>query len=238
MKDKALLFIIPAYNEEENIVMVCESARRVEAQADILVVDDGSTDATFREARKVADYVLRLPFNIGVGGAVQTGLRFAHKRGYAAVVRIDGDGQHDPSFARDLLGPINRGEADYVIGSRFLLTEGYHSSFLRRVGIGFFSRLIESLLGVRITDPTSGFVACNKKVIHFFAENYPPDFPEPEAIVLACHYGVRIREIPVVMKARQRGESKIRPSISLYYMLKVTLAILLTMLQKKRKDNQ
>ena len=230
-----ILVIVPAFNECGNIGRTVEEIRRVTHGVDVLVIDDGSRDATAQEARQAGGMVVSLPFNLGIGAAVQTGFQYAQRHHYDIAVQIDGDGQHDASFLERIVEPIRRDVADMVVGSRFLdKTGGFQSSFSRRVGINFFVHLINTLTGVRINDPTSGFRAYNKKMIALFAEYYPHDFPEPEAIVVAQQAGGRIVEVPVIMRAREAGSSSIRYFKTLYYMAKVTLAILLHMIRQRR----
>jgi len=232
-----ILIIIPAYNEQSNIH---NTLREIWALAslnlDVIVIDDGSTDATAQEARSSGARVISLPFNLGIGGAVQTGLQFACERGYDIAVQVDGDGQHYVSYLKAIITPVLNEQADMSIGSRFMPRQekGYRSSFARRLGIGFFARLIGVLTGCHVYDPTSGFRAYNKKMIKLFARRYPHDFPEPEAIVLARKFGATIKELPVVMRRRQGGASSIRYFKSMYYMMKVTFAILLDMLKSRR----
>ncbi|HRZ39642.1 MAG TPA: glycosyltransferase family 2 protein [Candidatus Omnitrophota bacterium] len=224
------LIIIPALNEENNIVRTLEELR-LHGFEDIVVIDDGSSDQTAFKAAEAGVKVLKLPFNLGIGAAVQTGLSFAKRCGYDAVVRIDSDGQHDPAFIRDLLSGIGQGH-DLVIGSRFLHPDSqYRSSFVRRIGIHFFSWLISSLAGARVSDPTSGFQAFGEKAVELFSAVYPTDFPEPEATVLAKRAGLSVCEVPVKMRSRMSGVSSIRYLRTLYYMVKVTLAILLDMMK-------
>ncbi len=226
------LVIIPALNEEDSIVSTIEEVRQRGFQ-DIVVIDDGSCDGTMLKASSVGVKVVGLPFNLGIGAAVQTGLCYARKYGYDAVVRIDSDGQHDPDFIRDLLSEVDRG-ADLAIGSRFLHPDSqYRSSLIRRIGIHFFSWLISALVGTQISDPTSGYQAFGKRAIKLFSCSYPTDFPEPEATVIAQRAGFLIREIPVKMRLRASGVSSIRYLRTLYYMVKVTLAILLDMLKAR-----
>ncbi len=229
-----ILVIIPAYNEAGNIGRTVEQVRA--AGTDILVIDDGSRDNTAAEARGKGARVVSLPFNLGIGGAVQTGFQYAHRHGYDIAVQIDGDGQHDVAFLSKLLAPVIAGEADMSVGSRFIeASQGFKSSFSRRIGINFFVHLINLLTGARVTDPTSGFRAYNKKLIASFAKYYPHDFPEPEAIVVARRMDAKIVEVPVVMRARQAGNSSIRHFKSMYYMAKVTLAILLHMMHRRER---
>jgi glycosyltransferase involved in cell wall biosynthesis len=230
-----ILAVVPAFNECGNIGRTVKEIREVAAGVDILVVDDGSADTTALEAARAGGLVVSLPFNLGIGGAVQTGFQYARRHGYDIAVQIDGDGQHDAAYLEKIVTPLRRGEADMVVGSRFLeRSAGYRSSFGRRVGINFFVHLISVLTGVKVLDPTSGFRAYNKKMIELFSEYYPHDFPEPEAIVVAQQAGARIVELPVVMRARESGNSSIRYFKTLYYMAKVTLAILLHMIRQRR----
>lgn len=231
-----ILIIVPAYNEQANIHNTLMEIRGHSLKPDVVVIDDGSTDATAQEANACGAHVISLPFNLGIGGAVQTGFQFAYERGYDIAVQVDGDGQHDVSYLKTILDPIFKEEADMSIGSRFMPhnKKGYRSSFARRLGIGFFVHLIGILTGCHIYDPTSGFRAYNKKMIKLFARHYPHDFPEPEAIVLARKFGAGIKELPVVMRKRQGGASSIRYFKSMYYMMKVTFAILLDMIKSRR----
>ncbi len=232
-----ILVIVPAFNESGNIGRTIEELRGLDLPLTILVVNDGSTDGTVREARQGGSKVISLPFNLGIGGAVQTGFLYAKLKGFSIAVQVDGDGQHDTGYLKVLLEPIIRGEADMVIGSRFLPPHlGYQSSLIRRVGIQFFSRLISFFTGCLVTDPTSGFRAINGKLIPVFAEDYPHDFPEPEAIVQARFHKARILEVPVQMRKRRHGLSSIRYLMTLYYMIKVTFAIILDSFKyQKRK---
>jgi len=231
---KKILAIVPAYNECGNIGRTVEEIRKITPGVDVLVIDDGSLDATAQEAFKAGGRVVSLPFNLGIGAAVQTGFQYAQMYQYEFAVQIDGDGQHDPAFIEKILDPLYRQEADMVVGSRFLeKTGGFKSSFSRRMGINFFVHLINVLTGVKISDPTSGLRAYNKKMIALFSEYYPQDFPEPEAIVVAQQAGGRIIEVPVVMRKREAGSSSIRYFKTLYYMVKVTLAIVLHMIRHK-----
>lgn len=231
MNEPKIIALIPALNEERNIERVIRELQAL-GSVDVLVIDDGSTDRTAAMAQKAGARVVSLPFNLGIGGAVQTGYQYANQHGYAIAIQVDGDGQHDARFLRALIAPILRNEKDLVIGSRFLPPfVGYRSSLIRRVGIVFFSRLISLLSGVHVTDPTSGFRACNKDLIRLFAEDYPLDFPEPEAIVEAQKAGARIGEVAVEMRPRSAGRSSIRYLTTGYYMIKVTFAIALRVIQ-------
>jgi len=233
MNNSRILLIIPAYNESGNIERTVEEARGVSVDCDILVVDDGSLDDTAARARAAGARVISLPFNLGVGGAVQTGFVYALRAGYAVAVQVDGDGQHDLAFLGDLLDPVVQGQADIAVGSRFIGPyQGYRSSFVRRIGIQFFARLISFLTRSRVTDPTSGFRAFNLRALRVFAGDYPLDFPEPESIVAATMHGLKLCEVPVQMRKRLYGASSIRYLKTLYYMIKVTFAILLDTLKR------
>lgn len=221
------LVIIPAYNEEESIGATVREVREKAPWADILVVNDCSTDSTEELLVELKVRHLKLPVNLGIGGAVQAGYRYALLNDYDIAVQLDGDGQHDPSYLAALVAPIEKKEADQVTGSRFIAREGFLSSGLRRFGIGFLNGLIRILAGVKVTDATSGFRAVSRRLIGLYAEEYPIDYPEPEAIVMASVHGARIREIPVVMRERSGGQSSIRPLHTVYYMIKVSLSILL-----------
>ncbi len=231
-----ILIIVPAYNEQANIQKTIREIRALPMKPDVIVINDGSTDLTAQEAKDAGAKVVSLPFNLGIGGAVQTGFQFAFERGYDIAVQVDGDGQHDVAYLSTIVDPVLKDEADMVVGSRFMPQQekGDQSSFVRRMGIGFFVHLIGLLTGCHIYDPTSGFRAYNKKMIKIFAQQYPHDFPEPEAIVLARRFNATIKELPVVMRKRQGGSSSIRYFKSLYYMIKVTFAIVLDMLKSKR----
>lgn len=230
-----ILAIIPAYNEAGSIGRTVREILAVQAGLVPLVIDDGSGDDTRGEALRAGASVISLPFNLGIGGAVQTGYRYALEHGFDIAVQIDGDGQHDPAYLDVLLRPVIGGDADMSIGSRFLGgKEGFRSSFTRRIGIGFFRGLIRCLTGFEPTDPTSGFRACNKRLIALFSGYYPSDFPEPEAVVVARRIGARILDVPVVMRPREAGKSSIGKLKSPYYMIKVTGAILLHMLKDRK----
>ncbi len=221
------LLIIPAYNESKNIEKVIDNIVQNYAQYDYVIINDGSLDDTEEICLKRDYQVLNLPINMGIGGAVQTGYCYARDNGYDIAVQIDGDGQHDVSFLPQMLQLIENEKADVVIGSRFMEREGFQSSRLRRTGIRFLSNLAWVLTGVRVRDITSGYRVANQKFIRIFAEDYPADYPEPEAMVIAAVHGGIIREYPVVMKERENGESSITLRKSIYYMIKVTLAMLI-----------
>lgn len=226
-KKAKVLVIIPAYNESENIEKVVSHMMQQAPQYDYLVVNDGSTDTTLKICEKQDYEYLDLPINLGIGGAVQAGYVYADKNRYDIAVQMDGDGQHDIAYLEKVLEPILNGEADITIGSRFLEKEGFQSSQTRRIGINILSFLIKLTTGKRIMDVTSGFRAVNRKFIKIYAKDYPTDYPEPEAIVMAVMHRGKIQEVPVQMKAREGGTSSITFRKSIYYMIKVTLAILI-----------
>lgn len=221
-----VLLIIPAYNEAENIEKVINNIVQNYPQYDYVIVNDGSRDDTEEICLKNHYQVLNLPLNLGIGGAVQTGYRYALKNHYDIAIQIDGDGQHDIAYVEKLIEPIISGRADITIGSRFIEREGFQSSVTRRMGISLLSGLIHVLCLRKVRDVTSGFRAVNEKFIKTYAENYPSDYPEPEAIVAAIMHRGKIAEVPVIMKERAGGSSSINLKRSVYYMIKVTLAIL------------
>lgn len=218
-----VLVIIPAFNEQESIVDVVHGV--MATGYDYVVVNDGSTDATYALCVENGFNVLNLPQNLGIGGAVQTGHKYALRNGYDVDVQFDGDGQHDANCISALINEIEQG-ADLVIGSRFLTKEGgFKSTALRRVGIIWISKWIRLLTGQKASDPTSGFRASGKRAIALYARSYPTDYPEPESIVLAQRSGLEIRDTAVVMHERRGGTSSIGGLSSLYYMIKVSLSI-------------
>ena len=220
------LAIVPALNEEVSVPRVIDELRAFDPGFDVVVVDDGSVDRTAAVAAAKGAVVLRLPFNLGIGGAVQTGFRFAFEHGYDLAVRVDGDGQHDPAQLGRILQPVLRGEADIVVGSRFAADgDGYRSSRTRRVGIRLLAQIVSRIVGQRVTDTTSGFQALNRHGIALFARDYPHDYPEVEATVMVFRHRLRLREVPVSMRERGGGRSSITTLRSIYYMVKVLLAI-------------
>lgn len=224
-----VLVIIAAYNEEGNIESTVRSLQRCCPGCDYLVVNDGSTDRTAEICALRGFHYVSLPTNLGIGGAIQTGYRYALQHHYDIAVQMDGDGQHDPAYLAEVLRPIEEGRADYVIGSRFIAGsgEGFQSSAARRTGIRFLSGLIRICCGKRIYDVTSGFRAVGRSCIAEFAERYPTDYPEPEAIIDAVLRGERLAEVPVVMREREHGVSSINLGRSVYYMIKVSLDIII-----------
>lgn len=221
------LIIIPAYNEAENIEKVVNNLITNYPQYDYVIINDGSRDNTEKICLQNHYEVLNLPINLGIGGAVQTGYCYARDNDYDMAVQIDGDGQHDVAFLEGMMKLIEDGQADVVIGSRFVEKEGFQSSKLRRTGISFLSGLARILTGVKVKDITSGYRLVNRRFIQIFAQDYPSDYPEPEAVVIAAVHGGRIAEYPVVMRERENGESSITFKRSVYYMIKVTLAMLI-----------
>ena len=222
-----VLLIIPAYNEEESLRSLIEEIKAVCSEVDYLVVNDCSSDDTERLLEELGANYITLPCNMGIGGAVQSGYRYAAQNGYDIAIQIDGDGQHDVRFVKDMVKLIEDKQADVVIGSRFIDKEGFQSSQARRIGIRILSMLIRLMCGAKVKDVTSGFRAVNRRFIELFAENYPDDYPEPEVIVTAKLYGAVINEVPVVMRERTTGKSSINLKRSIYYMIKVGLAIII-----------
>ncbi len=221
------LVIVPAFNEAGSVGQVVEELRRDLPQADVLVVDDGSTDGT-HEAVPEGARVLRLPFNLGIGGAMQAGYKYAFVYGYDLAMQVDGDGQHPAGEAHKLLTAIEQSGADMVIGSRFLNDEeNYRPPAARAAGIGVVRTVLRLLTGQTITDCTSGFRVCNRQVIEAFAHWYPEDYPEPEVILLLQRAGYRVAETPVVMRERMAGRTSIPFLKGVFYILKVSTALVL-----------
>lgn len=230
-----ILAIVPAYNEENSIAGVIEDIKNENAQLDIVIINDGSKDKTkeVAESTKKA-FVVNLVSNLGIGGAVQTGFKFANDNNYDIAFQFDGDGQHLASEISKIIQPIKNNEADFVIGSRFTENhDGWKSSFLRRIGINFFRMLNSLIIKQKITDNTSGFRAYNKKAIKFLAFNYPQDYPEPENVIMMGKNGFKILEVFTLMQERTGGISSISITGGAYYMIKVTLAIFMTALRPK-----
>lgn len=222
-----LLAIVPALNEARNLPAVVEGLRRSAPEADVCVVDDGSSDDTAEVAGRLGVTVLRLPVNLGIGGAVQTGYLWASRRGYDVAVQVDGDGQHDPAYLEAVLAPIRDGKANVVVGSRFLREGGFRSTPLRRAGIRYLAWFLRLRCGARVTDATSGFRAADRRAIELFARTYPSDYPEPEAIAVAKRHGLVVAEAPIRMNERRHGASSITLLRTLYYLVKVSLALIL-----------
>lgn len=233
MAEPRRIAIVPARNEEGAIGGVVREIRAFDPGLDVVVVDDGSTDGTAELAASAGAVVLRLPFNLGIGGAVQTGFKYALDHGYDVAVRLDGDGQHDPAELPKLTGPLLRGEADIVVGSRFADPDpAYRPPLARRIGIGFFAAVVSLLVRQRVTDTTSGFQALNARGIRLFAADYPHDYPEVEATVMVVRHRLRLLEVPVRMREREHGRSSITALRSVYYMVKVLLALVVGMFRR------
>lgn len=225
------LIIIPAYNESACIENTVRDIMKNAPDFDYVIINDCSTDNTREICEKNGFNIVNLPINLGIGGAVQTGYMYAEEYGYDVAVQVDGDGQHDAQFLRSMADYLEEHQVDMVIGSRFIEKEGFQSSFMRRVGINYFTCLIKIITGKTITDPTSGLRMAGKNVIRLFANSYPKDYPEPESTVAALKRGYVVEEIPVIMRERQGGESSITLKKSVYYMIKVTLAIFMEALR-------
>jgi glycosyltransferase involved in cell wall biosynthesis len=226
------LVIVPAWNEERGLAAVLADLRSVAPDWDVCVVDDGSTDATAALARERGALVLRLPINLGIGAAVQTGYLWARDHAFEVAAQIDGDGQHDPKYLAAALQALSDG-ADLVVGSRYLGVGEYQSTAVRRAGARYLSWLLRLRCRARVTDPTSGFRVAGRRAIELFAANYPSDYPEPEAIALAVRRGLRVDELPVAMRRRHHGSSSIGAFRTLYYLLKVSLALLLLPVERR-----
>lgn len=221
-----ILIMIPAYNEEGCILELVRTLKAQHPDYDYVVINDCSTDSTRQILRENGLNFLDLPINLGIGGGVQSGYLYALENGYDVAVQMDGDGQHLPEYLPNLIAPIEAGEADAVVGSRFIDNQGFQSSFMRRLGIKILSGLIHMTTGMRIYDVTSGFRAVNRKGIELFSQRYAQDYPEPEALIVSALYGLRTKEVPVVMKERAAGRSSISGFKNIYYMVKVSMAIL------------
>jgi glycosyltransferase involved in cell wall biosynthesis len=225
--------VVPAYNEADSIRAVVAEIRAADAELEVVVVDDGSTDGTAAAAAQAGATVLSLPYNLGIGAAVQTGLQYAFEHGFDLAVQVDGDGQHDAAELERLLAPIRTGRADIAVGTRFASGRTYRPSLARRIGIVLFAGLVSLIVRQRVTDTTSGFRAMNRRGIRLFANDYPHDYPEVEATVLVYRHRLRLIEVPVAMRQRSTGRSSITPFRSLYYMGKVTLALLVGLLRPR-----
>lgn len=224
------LIVMPARNEAQTVGAVIAQLKELVPDADILVVNDASTDNTAEVAKKAGAKVISLPINLGYGGAVQTGFRYAARKGYDAVVLMDADGQHDPACVPNLLKALQ--DADFVLGSRFSGECHYKVPFARRIGMWLFGRIVNWVTGQRITDPTSGFQALRRKVVEFLAEdNYPVDFPDADILILLHRVGFRIKEIPVIMHQRLHGVSMHSHLKAVYYVFKMSLSILATVMR-------
>jgi glycosyltransferase involved in cell wall biosynthesis len=231
-----VLIIIPCYNEEISLPIVLSELQTTVLpdayQMKVLVINDCSKDNTKAVAQKHNTAVLNLPINLGIGGAVQTGFKYASRNNFDIAIQLDGDGQHPPAEIIKLIKAYENTAADIIIGSRFIDKEGFQSSFARRMGIKYFYRLNRIFTGNYISDSTSGFRLFNKKAIHIAADNYPDDYPEPESLIIFARAGLSIKEVPVTMSHRLGGESSISHSASLYYCIKVTIAMLFSFIRK------
>ncbi|MCI8483798.1 MAG: glycosyltransferase family 2 protein [Lachnospiraceae bacterium] len=228
------LIIIPAYNEGESIYNTIKDIEEHAPDFDYIIVNDCSTDNTKEICMEHGFHYIDLPINQGIGGAVQTGYLYAAENGYDIAVQVDGDGQHNPEFLEQMAEVLQRDQADMVIGSRFIERKGFQSSAARRIGIRYFTGLIRLMTGKKITDPTSGLRMAGRDVILIFAKSYPRDYPEPESVVDILCKNKKVEEVPVLMRERQGGISSIRMGKSVYYMIKVSLAIILCRIAQKR----
>lgn len=228
------LIIIPAYNESASIQATVEEIKKEATDFDYVIINDCSSDNTREICEKNGFNVVNLPVNLGIGGAVQTGYKYGVKYGYDLAVQVDGDGQHDPKFLSKMSEYLLEADADMVIGSRFIEKEGFQSSGARRAGIRYFTFLIRLLTGKTVTDPTSGLRMVNRDIMEMFAQDYPKDYPEPESVVAVLRRGEKVKELPVVMRERNGGVSSISLKKSVYYMIKVSLAILIEKMRPRR----
>ncbi|HZO37369.1 MAG TPA: glycosyltransferase family 2 protein [Solirubrobacteraceae bacterium] len=236
MADSArYLAVVPAYNEAATVASVVEAIAREAPQFDVLVVDDGSTDDTAARALATGARVVRAPFNLGIGGTVQTGFVYASENGYDFLAQVDGDGQHDPSQLHHLIATMGEDPpVDMVCGSRFLTKDSdYLAPISRRTGIHIFAFILSRFVGQQVTDPTSGFRLYNRRAIELFARDYPHDYPEVEAVLMLHHHELRMREVPVRMFTRGGGVSSITSGKSAYYMIKVLLALFVGMFRRR-----
>jgi glycosyltransferase involved in cell wall biosynthesis len=226
------LAIIPAHNEAPSIAQVVSEIRAADRDLHIVVVDDGSTDGTAAAAARAGAHVVQLPFNLGIGAAMQTGYQYARDHGFDLAVQIDGDGQHDPRELPKLIEPILKGVTDMAVGTRFAGATGYRAPFGRRIGIVVFAWLVSLIVRQRVTDTTSGFRAVNRKGILLFASDYPHDYPEVETTVLVFRHKLRMVEVPVAIRMRASGRSSITLFRSIYYVIKVSLALFIGLFRR------
>jgi glycosyltransferase involved in cell wall biosynthesis len=224
--------IVPAFNEERNIATVVGELRAFDPGMDVVVVSDGSADGTAENAEAAGALVLRLPYNLGIGGAVQTGFKYAWAKGYGLAVRCDGDGQHVAAELPKVIEPVAAGSADIAVGSRFVSGDGYRSSASRRVGIRLLATIVSAIARQRVTDTTSGFQALNRRALELFAADYPHDYPEVEGMVMTIRHRLRLVEVPVQMREREHGRSSITAFRSVYYMAKVLTALFIGLFRR------
>lgn len=230
------MIIIPAYNEAVRIGQIVEKVKTQQLEADILVIDDGSSDNTAEIAMKYGAEAVSLPFNLGYGAALEAGYKYTYEKGYEYLVQMDADGQHEPKCISDLLKPLKEDKADLIIGSRYLKDCGYKTTFARKIGTAIFSKIATFLSKKKITDPTSGFQAMNRKVLDFFVNGfYPSDYPDADVLILLNKSGFRILEIPVIMYSNEKNKKSIHSGIfkPFYYNFKMFLSILMIYLRKK-----
>ncbi len=238
-----ILILVPCFNEAQTIyatiVELKESLGTIKNHTcDIVVVNDCSTDNSLEEINKAAVKCINLPINLGIGGAMQTGYQYAQKMNYDIAVQFDGDGQHDPNYITTLLQPIINNTANVVVGSRFVKKQGFQSSYLRRIGIKYFSFLNKTLVNIKILDATSGFRAFDKKVIETVCKYYPENYPEPESIILFSFYKYKVIEVPVLMRAREGGKSSISGLKTVFYMFKVTVGSIFLYIRLTSNENK
>lgn len=226
-----VLIIIPAYNEEGAIQKTITKLKKENVEVDYVIINDCSKDNTLSICKENNLNVIDLPVNLGIGGAVQTGYKYAYQNDYDIAIQMDADGQHNPKYIKDLVQAIEEGN-DMVVASRFIDKKGFQSTFLRRMGINLYSALIKLFSGVTIKDTTSGYRAVNKKIIKYFAKNYPVDYPEPETNAILARSKCKIKEIPVEMEERSDGKSSITAIKSIYYAGKVALAVIISSIKK------
>lgn len=233
-----VLVVIPAYNEEQGVGEVIRQVRGCLPDADVLIVDDGSTDRTAQKVLEEGAILLSLPYNLGIGGAVQTGYKYAAQAGYEIVARVDADGQHAASGLSRLIEHVRAGDADVVVGSRYARDSGYRGSFLRFLGTKIFSALVSIAIRQRVTDATSGFIAMKRPAVQYCARDYPLDYPEVESLITLHRAGFRIKEVPVQMNPRRGGKSSINWTQATYYMVKVLIGVFVGSIRRaaRRKE--
>ena len=234
-KEPKIVVIIPAYNEAASLANTIREIRAKAPPVDILVVNDGSNDNTVEVARELDVTVISLPYNLGIGGAVQTGFKFAARWDYDIAIQVDGDGQHDPEFISQLIEPLVNGKVDITIGSRYLNNESYKVPLMRNIGVVFFSKLTTVVTGRRISDCTSGFRALNRRAIGLFSDEYPVDFPDAEALIIAHRAGLSMEELPAKFRERENGKSSLHFWRFLWYPIKEGFSILMLLTEHQRK---